>query len=135
MALQYSVAIRNAQLDAVESTIGASARLRIYTGGPPANCAAAATGTLLADMTLPADWLAAATGGTKSKLGTWQDASADNNGTAGYFRIWDSAVTTCGAQGLCSAVGGGGELQLDNPVLVAGGPVSIATATLTAANA
>ena len=56
MALQYSVAVRNAQLDAVESTIGTAAVLKLYdlTAGAPADCAAAITGTVLATITLPA---------------------------------------------------------------------------------
>jgi hypothetical protein len=41
MALQYSVTVRNARLDVVESTIGVSAILKIRTGAAPANCAAA----------------------------------------------------------------------------------------------
>ena len=94
MALQYSVAVRNAQLDAVESTTGTAALLRIYSGAAPANCAAAASGTLLAEMTLPSDWMAAASGGSKALSGTWQDASANATGTAGHFRLLDSGGTT-----------------------------------------
>ena len=86
MSVQLSVAVRNARLDAIESTIGVSARLRIYSGSAPANCAAANSGTLLADITCPSDWLAAAASGQKALSGTWQDASADNAGTAGHFR-------------------------------------------------
>lgn len=36
MALQYSVAVRNAQLDAFETACGASAVLKIRTGAVPA---------------------------------------------------------------------------------------------------
>jgi len=52
MALQYSVDVRNAQLDAVETTIGASPLLRIFTGSSPANCAAASTDTMLVEFAL-----------------------------------------------------------------------------------
>ena len=75
MALQYSVTVRNAQLDAVETTVGTAPLLRIYSGSAPANCAAAASGTLLAEATLPSDWMAAASSGSKALSGTWQDAS------------------------------------------------------------
>ena len=37
MALQYSVAVRNTQLNAIETTVGASAVLKIFTGAAPAN--------------------------------------------------------------------------------------------------
>lgn len=134
MALRYSVAIRNARLDVVESTIGASAQLVILTGSEPASCAAAETGTRLAVMTLPADWAAAASAGTKALLGTWQDASADATGTAAYFRIYDSAGTTCGVQGTVTASGGGGQLQLASTAITSGQPVQITSFTLTAGN-
>jgi len=137
MGLQYSDSVRNAQLDAVESTIGTAAVLKIYdlTAGAPANCAAAITGTVLATITLPSDWMNAASSGSKTKLGTWQDASADAAGTADFFRLFASDGTTCGAQGTVSATGGGGDLTLDNAVIAAGQSVTISTFTLSAGNA
>lgn len=101
MTVQYSVAVRNAQLDAVESTTGTTARFRTYTGSAPANCAAAASGTLLVDMPLPSDWMNAASGGTKTLLGSWSatGAAVPGTGIAGHYRIWDSAVATCHEQG------------------------------------
>lgn len=58
--IQYSVRVRDAQNDAMESAIGASPSLELRTGAQPANCAAADTGTLLCAIALPADWLTAA---------------------------------------------------------------------------
>lgn len=100
MTVQYSVAVRNAQLDATESIPGTSARLRKYTGALPANCAAAATGTLLVDMSLPVDWMNAAAAGFKTLLGSWTatGAAVPGAGVASYYRIWDSTVTTCHEQ-------------------------------------
>lgn len=135
MALQYSVAVRNAQLDAVEVTAGAAALLRIYSGAAPANCAAAASGTLLAEITLPSDWMAAASSGSKALAGTWQDASANATGTAGHFRLYDSGGTTCHAQGTVTATGGGGDLTLDNVSIASGQSVTITSFTITAGNA
>jgi len=135
MALQYSVTLRNNQLDQIETTLGTTPHLRIYTGTPPADTATAASGTLLADMTLPSDWMAAASSGSKAKSGTWQDASADGTGTAGYWRLWDSTVTTCHAQGTVTGTGGGGDMELDNTSISTGQSVTISTFTITAANA
>lgn len=104
MTIQYSTAVRNAQLDIIESTTSTSPKLRIYTGTPPANCAAAATGTMLAELSLPSDWMAAASGGTKSKSGTWS-GTASVTGTAGYFRIWNTAVSLCHLQGTVGTSG------------------------------
>lgn len=135
MALQYSTAVRNAQLDAFESTIGTSAILRIRSGAAPANCAAADAGTVLATLNLPSDWMAAASGGSKALAGTWQDASADAAGTAAHFRIYDSGGSTCHAQGTVTATGGGGDLTLDNTSIASGQQVTITSFTLTAGNA
>jgi hypothetical protein len=135
MALQYSVAVRNAQLDAFESTTGASAILRILSGTVPATCATAQTGTLLASLSLPSDWMNAASAGSKTLLGTWQDTSADATGTAGYFRILDSTGTTCHAQGTITATGGGGDMTLDNTSIASAQTVTVTSFTLTAGNA
>lgn len=135
MGLQYSVAVNNARLDAIETTIGASPILRILSGAMPANCAAAETGTILAEMTLPSDWLAAASGGTKSKSGTWSDLTANATGTAGYYRIYNSAGTVCGEQGECTDTAGAGPMKLSTTSIVAGEPVTVATYTKTAGNA
>ena len=135
MALQYSVAVRNAQLDAVEVTVSTAPLLRIYSGSAPANCAAAASGTLLAEITLPSDWMAAASSGSKALAGTWQDASANATGTAGHFRLYDSGGTTCHAQGTVTATGGGGDLTLDNVSIASGQSVTITSFTITAGNA
>lgn len=131
MALQYGVTINNARLDAIETAIGATAKLLVYTGSMPANCAAAATGTLLATITLPADWMAAASGGVKAKSGTWSGV-ASATGTAGYCRIYDNSVTVCGIQGLAGI--GTGEFQFDNTALASTQAVSINTFQLTAGN-
>ena len=135
MALQYSVTVRNAQLDAVETTVGTAPLLRIYSGSAPANCAAAASGTLLAEATLPSDWMAAASSGSKALSGTWQDASANATGTAGHWRMYDSGGTTCHAQGTVTATGGGGDMTLDNTSIASAQSVTITSFTITAGNA
>lgn len=134
MALQYSTAIRNARLDVVESTIGASAILKIRTGAAPADCATADSGTVLATVNLPADWMAAASGGTKAMSGTWEDANADATGTAAHFRIYASDGTTCGLQGTVTATGGGGDMTVSNTSFASGQAFSVTSFTLTAGN-
>lgn len=135
MTLQYSVAVRNARLDAVETVISTGPTLEIRTGAPPANCAASDTGTVLATLALPSDWMAAASSGTKAKSGTWQDASADGTGTAAHFRIKDTAGPTCHIQGTVTATGGGGDMTVDNVSFAAGQSFTISGFTLTAGNA
>jgi hypothetical protein len=133
MAIQYSTTLRNNQLDQVESTVSTTPLLRIYTGAAPTNCGTAASGTLLVEMTLPSDWMNAASSGSKTKNGTWEDASANNTGTAGHFRIYESTGTTCHMQGTCGQ--GTGDLQLDNTSIVSGQKVTVTTFTISAGNA
>ena len=135
MALQYSVAVRNAKLDAVETAVGTSAVLKIRTGSAPANCAAGDTGTVLATLSLPSDWLAAASSGSKAKAGTWEDTSADATGTAAHFRIYASDGTTCHLQGTVTITGGGGDMTVDNTSFATGQSFTVSGFTITAGNA
>jgi hypothetical protein len=129
LAIQLSPAVRNARLDAIETTISTAPTLEIRTGAAPADCAAADTGSVLATLTLPSDWMAAASGGSKAKAGTWT-GTASGTGTAGHFRIKQS--TTCHLQG---SVGmGSGDLSLDNTSIANGQAVTIATFALTDPN-
>lgn len=135
MAFQFSTTARNAALDAIETAIGTSAVLKIRSGSVPADCGTADAGTVLATLTLPSDWLAAASGGSKSKSGTWEDTSADATGTAGHFRIYATDGTTCHMQGTITATGGGGDMTLDNTSIASGQQVTITSFTLSAGGA
>lgn len=135
MTIQLSTAVRNARLDVIESTIGTTPILRIRSGAAPANCATADSGTVLATLTLPSDWMAAASGGSKALAGTWQDTAADATGTAGHFRIYDSTGTTCHLQGTVTATGGGGDMTVDNTSFASGQQFTVTTFTLTDGNA
>lgn len=135
MPIQLSTAVRNARLDAIETAIGATAVLRIRSGAAPANVGTADSGTVLATLTLPADWMAAASAGSKAKSGTWEDASADATGTAAHFRLYASDGTTAHLQGTVTATGGGGDMTVDNVSFAAGQAFSVTTFTLTDGNA
>ena len=134
MSLQLSVAARNAGLDAYETAVGVSAKLDIYSGSPPANCAAADTGTLLATLSLPSDWMANASSGAKALAGSWT-GSGSVAGTAGYFRIKDSANSTCHMQGTVTLTGGGGDMTMDNTNIANGQSITVNSFNLTAGNA
>lgn len=135
MSLQFSVAVRNAELDAIETAISTSAVMKIRTGAAPADVATADSGTVLATLSLPSDWLAAASSGAKAKSGTWQDTSADATGTAAHFRIYASDGTTAHIQGTVTATGGGGDLTVDNTSFASGQSFTVTSFTLTAGNA
>ncbi len=135
MALKLSETVRNSRLDAIEAAIGTDAVLKIRTGAPPANISDADSGTVLATLTLPTDWMAAAAGGQKAKSGTWEDAQADAAGTAGHFRVYASDGVTQHLQGTITASGGGGDMELDNVVIAQNQKVTITGFTLTDGNA
>lgn len=130
MTIHESATVRNAVANARETTIGTAPLLRIYAGTVPANAAASiGAATLLVEMTLPSDWLAAASGGAKAKSGTWSGV-AGATGTATFYRIWDSADTTCHRQGDIQA-----DLTLDTTSIVSGRTVTIVSGSFTEGNA
>lgn len=126
---QFSDATRSAAADAIETAVGASPTLEIRSGPAPATAGAADSGTVLATMTLPADWLSAASSGQKGLLGTWSDTAADATGTAGHFRIKQGATTHI--QGTVTATGGGGDMELQNTSIATGQAITITAFTLT----
>jgi len=132
MSIQLSTAVRNARLDAIESTISTSPKLQIRTGSAPADCATADSGSLLCEITLPSDYLANASSGAKAKSGTWS-GTASGTGTAGHFRIKDSSGTTTHVQGTCGL--GSGDMSLDNTSIASGQTVTVSSFSLTDANA
>lgn len=132
MALQYSTNYRNALLDAFETTVGTSAKLYLRSGAQPADCGTADSGTLIVTLTLDSDWMAAASGGSKVKAGTWSGTAA-SGAIAAHFRVKDSTGTTCHMQG--SVGEGTGDLSLDNTDINASQVVTIATFTLSAPGA
>lgn len=136
--MQLSVAARNALLDAIETATGTSPKLRFYSGSAPANCAAARTGTLLAEGTLPSDWMAAASSGAKALAGTWTitgQAGASTGTNIGHYAIMDNAGTTCHEQGTVTVTGGGGDVTVDNISIANAQVCTITSKTLTAPNA
>jgi hypothetical protein len=87
---------------------------------------------VLATVNLPSDWMAAASGASKAKSGTWQDASADAAGTGGHFRIYKSDGVTCIMQGSFGT--SGTDMIADNSVFAVGQQFTITSFTLTAGN-
>jgi len=124
MTVQYSDAVRDAKNDVVETTIGTSPKLQFRSGAKPANCAAADSGTLIAELTLPSDWMSNSSGGVKVKQGTWT-GSAIAAGIIAHYRLKDSAGTTCHEQGSVTITGGGGDMTVDNDNVANGQTVSV----------
>lgn len=132
-AVQFDVEVRNAVANAVETLIGPSPVLEIRTGPAPAHCTDADSGTLLAPIPVPSDWLTGAASGVKSKQGTWSVAAVAA-GDQGHFRLKDSG-STVRAQGAITLAGGGGPMIANSLTLALGQFVSVTAFTVTAGNA
>lgn len=107
MARTVSHAVADAQNDAFETAIGTTPLLRVYNGTAPANARTALSGsTLLAEGTLPSDWMGVSASGIKAKSGVWTmtGQAGAGAGTAGtFYRIYNSAASTCHEQGTWGA--------------------------------
>jgi hypothetical protein len=77
--------LRNALLDAIETAVGVSADPETPHRRFACDGDVASTGTVIATMNLPSDWMAAASAGSKALLGTWQDLAADATGTVAHY--------------------------------------------------
>jgi hypothetical protein len=132
--MQFSVAVGNGRLDSIENTIGTAPILKMFSGTMPANSGAADSGTVLATINLPSDWMQAAVSRTKTMSGTWEDTSADADGTAAFFRIYASDGVTCHIQGTVSLTGGGGAMTVDNVIFKAGQDFKITAFAITDGN-
>lgn len=141
MAVDYSVSVRIGMLDAIEAAIGSSPKLRFYSGTKPSRCSAAVGGSdvLIATLTLTGDFMSNASESTtnvvtkaKNPASTWS-AQAIADGTIGYYRIYDSTLTTCHEQGTVGV--GSGDISLDNNVVTTGQTITITGKTITAGNA
>lgn len=141
MSVQMSATVRNALLNVICSTIGATPHIEVWSGSAPANCAAASTGTKLAKFDLV------------GSAGTWNDAAASGSinfvasatlpvsttaigtGTAGYYRVFASDDSTCHEQGTVTATGGGGDATIDTTTITTSQTVQITGFTKTAPGA
>jgi hypothetical protein len=130
MALAYSTTLRNNQLNQISSAIGTSGLLRIYSGTRPAT--GGTVTTLLAELPLSATAAPAASGGSVTFNAITADSSADNTGTATWFRV----VTSGSAHVIDGDVGtSGSDLNLSSVSIVAGGTVSVTSFVIAAGNA
>jgi len=134
MAIQLAELLRNARLDTIETHVGTAPILKLRTGAQPADCGTADSGTVLCSMTLPSDWLNAASTGQITKNGTWSGTASGGGGTIGHFRLYvGPGGTVCKMQGSCGI--GTGDLQLDNTVVADGQTITVTGFTMTDGNA
>lgn len=139
MALNFRIsnaaAIRLADAFDDEVNIGSTAAaIDIRTGAQPADPDTAATGTLLATLTMSDPAFGAAAdanpGGRITASAITSDTSADATGTAGYFRI---RATGTGADDVADGECGtsGADLNFNTTSITSGSTVAITSLTVT----
>jgi hypothetical protein len=135
--VKITTASRDIQADAFGGSFDTTCIIEVRTGAAPTNAGDALTGTVLATISCGADAFAAASGGAAAKNGTWQDASADASGTAGYAVMRKSGDpagadnTVPRALFTVSASGGGGEIEFQNLNIAVTQQVTITSFTVT----
>lgn len=139
MPIRISTGLRNAAADGIGNAMDTTGRISVYSGLPPADPQTAASGVLLATLTMSADAFAvAATGAAAANAITGGSAAA--TGTAGWFRMWKTVDTAPGSAGVAAdkridgtvtATGGGGDITFDSVSFVAGGAINMTGFTLT----
>ena len=131
MALKFPAAFRTTRGATITTRAGNGALLRIYSGTRPADADTAPSGTLLAELTCGTPFAPAPSSGVVTANAITQDSSANNTGTATWFRLVDSAGTTTVIDGDVTATGGGGDLQLVTTSVVATQPVQVTSFVIT----
>lgn len=133
--LKYSAALRNAMQDAIATSVGSGANLKIYSGTQPATPETAiGAQVLLATLNVSGAFAAAAASGVLT-------ANAFSNGTgtagagAGTTATWFRLETSGGTARIDGTVGiSGCDLNLNNTSIATGQTVSVTSFTLTNGN-
>jgi hypothetical protein len=127
---RITAATANTMLDSGIGTQADSGKLRIYDGTQPTNGGdAITTQVLLAELTMPADAFPSASSNTLTANAITQDSSADNNGTATWFRLVKADGTTILLDG--SVGTSGADCNLNSVSITSGGAVSVTAMTIT----
>jgi hypothetical protein len=130
MAIQYSTTHRTNAMSQLNTDIGASAQIIIYTGTPPANVGTAPTGTLIVQFAGNAGGFGTASAAvlTASAVASANATGAGTN-VAGYFRINTSAGTAV-VQGTCGL--SAADMILTNTSIANGQTCNFTSLTVTA---
>lgn len=124
-------ATRNALADAFVDLFDAGSGagyIEIRSGTRPSSANDAATGTLLATLTLSDPAFGDASSGVATASAITSDTSADNTGTASWARGYDSDDTVVGDFSVGTS---GAEINLDSTSITAGGTVGLSSFTVT----
>jgi hypothetical protein len=134
MAIKFDTTTRNAEMDAVTTRVGTSARLRVYNGTRPANPGTAITSqTMLVELTCNATAFAPAASGGVLTANAISNGTAAATGTASWFRLFQSNGTTAIVDGDVGT--SGSDLNLNNTSIATSQTVSVTSFAITEGNA
>lgn len=140
MTVRLSEGLRTGTLSSGIAALldGGNGRINIYTGSQPATAATAATGTLLATLTLASDAMGTPSAGSVAFSAITSDTNIDATGTAGWGRIYRTTDTAPGSTGdsddlrIDFSIGTSGQdVNFDSVSFVAGGTAAISSLTIT----
>lgn len=146
MALQYSTAVRNKMLDAIEGHIASvilgaqDFNLVIYSGSVPASASAALGGavalvTKLITSNGFTNYMTTASGGVCTTAGTYPlTMTIATAGTMSFWRLVDGAGNSF-VQGTIGVGGSGADLIVESTTALVGQQLKIDTLNFTASNA
>lgn len=122
--IKVSTEAANIKADAWATAMNAGL-IRIYQGVKPATANAALGGALLlGELTFGNPAFGAAVAGLATANAITKDAAADNNGTAQFYRLFQSDGTTPMGDGTCGITGSGSDLEMPNVAITAGGEIT-----------
>jgi len=133
MALGFATTLRTARASQIVAAIDAGAgagKLRLYNGTRPAT--GGAVTTLLAELTF-SDPCGTVTNGVLTFSAIASDTSANNTGTATWFRIVDSTGAFV-LDGTITVTGGGGDITMTSTSIQAGVTVDATSLVFTEDN-
>jgi hypothetical protein len=125
MAITVTAAAAQSMGAALATAIGSGGLIRIYSGSKPATPETAASGTLLATVTVTGSFTS--TGGVLTAADPAQ-VTPTANGTAGYFRLLTSGATAI----LDGTVGtSGADMNLSSTTISTASPLDLGVPTIT----
>lgn len=133
MALGFATTLRTARASQIVTAIDAGSgpgKCRLYNGTRPAT--GGTVTTLLAELTFSDPSATVSSGVTTFNIIT-ADSSADNSGTATWFRFVDSTGAFV-MDGTITATGGGGDGTMNSTSITAGNPVNGLSIVITEGN-
>jgi hypothetical protein len=132
--LKFATDLRTARADAITTFAGGSCLLRIYDGTQATNPQTAiGAQNLLAELTCNATFAPGASSGVLTLNAITTDSTANNTGTASWFRLVKSNGTTVVMDGTVGT--SASDIIINSVAISAGAAVAVTSAILTEGNA